>query len=34
MFFNHQTRAIPVGKWDAMHEDDKGYLSVVNLLRI
>ena len=24
MFFNHQTRAIPVGKWDAMHEDDKG----------
>jgi len=24
MFFNHQTRAIPVGKWDAMHEDEKG----------
>jgi len=24
MFFNHQTRAIPVGKWDAMHEDGKG----------
>ncbi|EFH8448851.1 HK97 family phage prohead protease [Escherichia coli] len=24
MFFNHQTRAIPVGKWDSMHEDEKG----------
>lgn len=24
MFFNHQTRAIPVGKWEDMREDDKG----------